>query len=159
LALSRVGHPHPSVTGSRSINCKKGVPQYDTPRRTTRIGQRSQTAALAVQSTAVDVMPTPRKRADAALAIAREIERNELLWHVKQAMTVLSDQWAGEPETLVIRRSVSRRHKIERETRRHAGFWSNAKGTCLLEVEHPEFPRLCAAMKLVAAGATRWSAR
>jgi hypothetical protein len=40
----------------------------------------------------VDVIPIRRMRAEAALAIAREIERNAVVWHVKQAMGLLSDQ-------------------------------------------------------------------
>ena len=58
----------------------------------TRMGHVSQMVARAVQSTAVDVMPIRRMRAEAAVAIAREIERNAVVWHVKQAMGLLSDQ-------------------------------------------------------------------
>jgi hypothetical protein len=52
----------------------------------TRIGQVSQIAARADQSTAVAPTPKLRNRADAALAIAREIERKELVWQVKQGI-------------------------------------------------------------------------
>lgn len=83
------------MTGSRSIFCKNGVPQYDTPRRMTRIGHVSQIAARDVQSTAVAPMPIRRMRAEAALAMAREIERNELVWQVKHAIKSLSDERGG----------------------------------------------------------------
>jgi hypothetical protein len=101
LAFSRVGQPHPSTAGSRSTTCKNGFPQYDTPRRTTRIGQISQIAARCAQSTAVAPIPIRRIRADAALAIAREIERNELVWQVKQAMSLLSDECGRSRQELI----------------------------------------------------------
>ena len=57
----------------------------------TRSGQRSQIAARAVQLTAVFPIPTCRSLAEAAFAIADEIERNELVWQLRQAIDVISD--------------------------------------------------------------------
>lgn len=95
LALSRVGHPHPSRTGSRSIFLRNGVPQYDTPRLITRSGHRSQISALASQPEAIRLAPKSRKRDDAALAMARDIDRNELEAQLKHDMPVLSDLRGG----------------------------------------------------------------
>jgi hypothetical protein len=84
--LARVGHPHPSVAGSRSIFRKNGVPQYDTPRLTTCIGQRAQISSRATQSTATFPPLISRHRADAAFAMAEEMDRNEFELQVKHAM-------------------------------------------------------------------------
>ena len=62
------------------------MPQWETPRTTTRSGHRSQTAALAAQFASVRSTPTRRTRAAVALAIARLIDRNGPVWQVKQAM-------------------------------------------------------------------------
>lgn len=51
--------------------------------------------ARTVQSTAIRERPIRRNRADAPLAIAREIARNEFEWQVKQGMELLSD-YRGE---------------------------------------------------------------
>jgi hypothetical protein len=61
----------------------------------THIGQVSQTAARAAQSGDAEVIPSRRMRADAPLAMAREIDRNELGRHEKQAMPLLSDRWGS----------------------------------------------------------------
>jgi hypothetical protein len=50
FAFSRVGHPQPSVAGSRNILRCIGCPQYDTVPTITRNGHRSQTIARAAQS-------------------------------------------------------------------------------------------------------------
>ena len=67
------------------------MPQYDTPRRTTRIGQVSQMDARRAQSGAVRPAPMLRSRADAALAMASEMDRKELLVQEKHAIKMLSD--------------------------------------------------------------------
>ena len=90
-ALSRVGHPHPSMTGSRSTCRRNGVPQWLTPRLITRSGHRSQISARVAQSALVDNAPVRLSRAAAALAMAQEIDRNALDVQVAQGMTILSD--------------------------------------------------------------------
>ena len=71
-------------------------------------------AARAVHSTAVGTIPIRRMRAAAPLAIAREIERNEFVWQVKQAMRLLSDQLGGSRHMHLRRGFAQRRRAAER---------------------------------------------
>ncbi len=56
------------------------------------MGHRSQTAARAAQLGAVSCNPICRRRDEAALAIAREIDRKDVGRQPKQAMHLLSDE-------------------------------------------------------------------
>lgn len=96
-ALSRVGHPQPSITGSRSSLSSSGVPQYDTPRRTTRSGQRSQIAARAAQWGATAASPSVRQRAAACLAAPRQSVASDRM-HEKQPMQSISGRMADGGE-------------------------------------------------------------
>ena len=79
------------MVGSRSICCRNGFPQYDSPRWSTRIGHRSQTSARAVQFTEVGTTPSCRSRAPPAFAIAREALRKLFPVQDMQNMKCLSD--------------------------------------------------------------------
>ena len=70
FALAMVGQPQPSAARSRTGCSSSGLPQYDTPRRTTRIGQVSQIAARAGQFSSTGNVPRFLNRDFAALAAA-----------------------------------------------------------------------------------------
>ncbi len=70
-------------------------------------------AARSAQFAAVRPAPMLRSFADAALAIAAEIERNELPVQVKQAMQTLSDDWSP---ALQLRRCRHHREDYAHET-------------------------------------------
>jgi len=70
LALGIVGQPQPSFARSRTGCSSNGFPQYDTPRRTIRIGQVSQIAARFDQFSSTRSEPRSRRRDFAAFAAA-----------------------------------------------------------------------------------------
>jgi len=92
LALSCVGQPHPSAAGSRTIRPINGLPQYETPRCTTRNGHRSQIIARLDHEGSTANIRTRRNFAAADLAAAREsVAKTPLRQKVQAISFSLSD--------------------------------------------------------------------
>jgi hypothetical protein len=100
LAFSLVGHPQPSSWGTRSIFCRNGRPQYETPCRTTRKWQLSHRLARRLQSVDSRNIPICRSCAAADLAAARLSAANTLPQQERASMRILSATGGVEGERL-----------------------------------------------------------